>query len=80
MITNIVPTLRGLHFSQEEIASAIKDKKLLRHIKSELKEPCKSCKIDCYGCRGNAYSLCKDFLAPDLSCWRVENVTTNPKS
>ncbi len=50
----------------------------LRHVKDELK-PYKSSKINCYGCRGNAYSLCGDFLAPDLSCWRIENVTTNPK-
>ncbi|MFW6256302.1 MAG: SPASM domain-containing protein, partial [Candidatus Sumerlaeota bacterium] len=47
----------------------------LRGIRKNIKGVCRSCPEAsiCYGCRGMAYHLSGDFLAPDPLCWR------NPK-
>ncbi|MDF2841858.1 MAG: moaA nirJ pqqE 1 [Herbinix sp.] len=46
----------------------------LRHIDSNIKGKCKSCKQinHCYGCRGNAYQLNRDYLASDPMCWKID--------
>ena len=43
----------------------------LRHIDSTIKGKCKTCHraFKCYGCRGNAYQMEKDYLAADPMCW-----------
>lgn len=43
----------------------------LRNIYSNIQGRCKACKFafDCYGCRGNAYQMTGDYLAPDPACW-----------
>lgn len=47
----------------------------LSRIKDHIKGPCKDCgyHLDCYGCRGTAYSLTGDYLASDPTCWRIKN-------
>jgi len=49
--------------------------KSLRNIRNEIKGACAECDHlpECYGCRGMAYHLTGDFLAPDPLCWH------NPK-
>lgn len=46
----------------------------LRHIDLTIKGKCKHCDnaFWCYGCRGNAYQICGDYLAEDPLCWKVE--------
>lgn len=43
----------------------------LRHIETTMKGKCKSCSNigNCYGCRGNAYQMERDYLASDPMCW-----------
>lgn len=43
----------------------------LRHIHDRIKEPCRTCDRNgaCYGCRGNAFQMTGDYLAPDPLCW-----------
>ncbi len=43
----------------------------LKHHRSRLKGHCGNCENgdDCYGCRGGAYQVTGDYLAPDPSCW-----------
>lgn len=55
----------------KEILSASPVIKKLRNIWEHIKGPCKDCilKYKCYGCRGNAYQLTGDYLAPDPYCW-----------
>ena len=45
----------------------------LRNYRNKIKEPCRSCvkAEDCYGCRGAAYQLTGDYLAPDPLCWHA---------
>jgi len=47
----------------------------LSRIRDNIKGPCKDCEyhLDCYGCRGTAYSLTGDYLASDPTCWRIKN-------
>jgi radical SAM protein with 4Fe4S-binding SPASM domain len=47
----------------------------LRHVRENIKGACRDCDLGgiCYGCRGMAYHLTGDYLAPDPLCWR------NPK-
>jgi len=47
----------------------------LRNIRRNIKGSCRTCDLvyKCYGCRGLAYHLTGDFLAPDPLCWK------NPK-
>lgn len=44
----------------------------LCNIKENIKGPCKTCDLndECYGCRGNAYTLTGDYLASDPTCWK----------
>lgn len=43
----------------------------LRHIDRNIRGKCHSCSkiTDCYGCRGNAYQMERDYLASDPLCW-----------
>ncbi len=43
----------------------------LRNIRKNIKGECKTCSLleKCYGCRGMAYHISGDFLAPDPLCW-----------
>jgi radical SAM protein with 4Fe4S-binding SPASM domain len=56
----------------------------LRHHRSFIKGPCRSCaKAEtCYGCRGAAYNLTGDYLASDPTCWqnveRQDEITRLP--
>ncbi|MEN8257922.1 MAG: radical SAM protein [Thermodesulfobacteriota bacterium] len=49
-------------------SSVIQD---LRNIRHTIKGQCGSCDHGdfCYGCRGNAYQVTGDHLAPDPTCW-----------
>lgn len=51
----------------------------LRHIDSFIKGKCKHCDDadECYGCRGNAYQICGDYLAEDPLCWKVGKSAEN---
>lgn len=51
----------------------------LRHIDVTIKGKCKDCDNGplCYGCRGNAYQLNKDYLAEDPFCWKNERLAEN---
>jgi radical SAM protein with 4Fe4S-binding SPASM domain len=44
----------------------------LRQIRRNIKGACRECDMleTCYGCRGMAYHLTGDYLAPDPLCWR----------
>jgi len=44
----------------------------LRKVRENIKGSCRTCGLlaNCYGCRGMAYHLTGDFLAPDPLCWR----------
>jgi len=44
----------------------------LRRHRQTIKEPCANCEQaeSCYGCRGAAFQLTGDHLAPDPLCWR----------
>lgn len=44
----------------------------LRHADQRVKGKCRDCDAGdlCYGCRGNAYQITKDYLAEDPLCWR----------
>lgn len=44
----------------------------LRNIRENIKGVCKTCELlsQCYGCRGMAYHITGDFLAPDPLCWK----------
>jgi radical SAM protein with 4Fe4S-binding SPASM domain len=43
----------------------------LRRLHDQVQAGCRGCHLagECYGCRGNAYQLTGDYLAPDPSCW-----------
>lgn len=47
----------------------------LSEIRDNIKGQCKECEyhLECYGCRGTAYSLTGDYLASDPTCWRIKN-------
>lgn len=62
----------------EKLASIMRNSKVmheLSRIRTTIKGPCKTCdyRNDCYGCRGNAYSLTGDYLASDPTCWRIKD-------
>lgn len=44
----------------------------LRYIDQNIKGECANCELKphCYGCRGAAFHLTGDYLAPDPMCWR----------
>ena len=44
----------------------------LKNYQQTIKGTCGACekKAECYGCRGAAYQLTGDYLAPDPTCWR----------
>lgn len=44
----------------------------LRRVRENIKGACARCDLlsQCYGCRGMAYHLTGDYLAPDPLCWR----------
>ena len=60
--------------SLQDIISNSQELQQLRHIDETIKGKCKTCesKSLCYGCRGNAYQLTKDFLAEDPYCWKPD--------
>jgi radical SAM protein with 4Fe4S-binding SPASM domain len=43
----------------------------LRNIRKLIRGKCSSCELGdrCYGCRGHAYQVTGDYLAPDPVCW-----------
>jgi radical SAM protein with 4Fe4S-binding SPASM domain len=43
----------------------------LKRYRDLIKQPCRNCTQTelCYGCRGAAYQLTGDYLAPDPTCW-----------
>lgn len=61
---------------KENLSTILQDSPILKdlsQIQNTIKGPCKTCEHngECYGCRGNAYSLTGDYLASDPTCWRV---------
>jgi len=62
----------------EKLASILKNSKVMQdlsQIRNTIKGQCKTCDYhkDCYGCRGNAYSMTGDYLASDPTCWRIKD-------
>jgi len=63
---------------EQKLSNIIKNSTVLRElskIRDNIKGACKDCEhhLDCYGCRGTAYSLTGDYLASDPTCWRIKN-------
>ncbi len=48
----------------------------LRNIYEKIEGACKTCEhnYECYGCRGNAYQITRNYLASDPTCWRSQMV------
>ena len=61
------------HESLREIIHQSEVLENLRNYRQKIKEPCRSCaKAEgCYGCRGAAFQLTGDYLAPDPLCWNA---------
>lgn len=62
---------------EKELQQIIMDSNVLqdlRHIDLSIKGECKHCDDagECYGCRGNAYQICGDYLGEDPLCWKVK--------
>lgn len=49
----------------------------LRRIHEKITGPCRECEHHafCYGCRGAAYNMTRDYLASDPLCWKVKSIT-----
>lgn len=63
---------------EQKLSDIIKSSLVLRElsgIRDNVKGQCKECEhhMECYGCRGTAYSLTGDYLASDPTCWRIKN-------
>ena len=63
---------------QEKLGTILQNSPVLKdlsQIYNTIKGPCKTCEHngECYGCRGNAYSLTGDYLASDSTCWRIKD-------
>lgn len=68
---------------QEKLKDILKKSSViqkLRNIYANIQGECKECEFafDCYGCRGNAYQLTGNFLAPDPACWLNKKRKTLP--
>lgn len=63
---------------EQKLSEIIKNSVVLQElsrIRDNIKGQCKECEhhLECYGCRGTAYSLTGDYLASDPTCWRIKN-------
>lgn len=63
---------------EQKLSEIIKNSLVLQElsrIRDNIKGQCKECEhhLECYGCRGTAYSLTGDYLASDPTCWRIKN-------
>jgi len=70
--------IKAGNIRKEKLAHILRNSKTLRElsrIREIIKGPCRNCKdrMECYGCRGTAYSFTGDYLASDPTCWRIKD-------